>query len=90
MEWERRAYLGGAVDSEAGDAGCGGGAYEGGRDGRDAGVLEVAVRVEEANGGGGARRSLGGHDRPAVGCCGRSGDLGTGPVVLSPPGPVGF
>ena len=62
MEWERRAYLGGAVDSEAGDAGCGGGAHEGGRDGRDAGVLEVAVRVEEANGGGGARRSLGGHD----------------------------
>ena len=59
---ERRAHLGGAVYSEACDAGCGGGAYEGGGDGRDAGVLQVAVRVEEPHGGGGARRSLG-HDR---------------------------
>jgi len=92
LEWERRAYLGGAVDSEAGDAGCGGGAYEGGRDGRDAGVLEVAVRVEEPHGGGGgARRSLGGHDRPAVGCGGRSGDLRLGDwtvaAVASVPNP---
>ena len=56
------AHLGGAVDSEACDAGCGGRAYEGGGDGRDVGVLQVAVRVEEPHGGGGARRSLG-HDR---------------------------
>lgn len=54
--------LRGAVDREVGDAGSGGGAYEGGRDGHDAGVLEVAVRVEEPHSGGGARRSLG-HDR---------------------------
>ena len=50
------AHLGGAVDSEACDAGCGGRAYEGGGDGRDVGVLQVAVRVEEPHGGGGARR----------------------------------
>lgn len=44
---ERRAHLGGAVDSEACDAGCAGGSYKGRGDGRDAGVLQVAVRVEE-------------------------------------------
>lgn len=52
------AYLGGAVDSEPGDAGGCGGAYEGRGGRRDAGVLQVAVRVEEPHGGGGATRSL--------------------------------
>jgi hypothetical protein len=53
------AYLGGAVDREAGDARVRGGAYEGGGDGRDAGVLQMAVRVEEPHGGGGAGWCLG-------------------------------
>ena len=55
-------YLGGAVDSQAGDAGCNGAAYEGGRDGRDVGVLEEVVRVEEPHSGRGACRSMGGHE----------------------------
>ena len=63
---ERRAHLGGAVDSEACDAGCAGGSYKGRGDGRDAGVLQVAVRVEETYGGSGARRSLGHYRRLAV------------------------
>jgi hypothetical protein len=53
------AYLGGAVDREASDARVRGGVYEGGGYVCDAGVLQMAARVEEAHGGGGASWCLG-------------------------------